>query len=66
MSEVPRPVWVRTDDGRLLAGWCRAVRRDDERRWVGFVAYTDRSSGLRYLQWLDESVLRPRTTTVPA
>lgn len=61
MSGLPRPVWVRTDDGRVLPGWCRAVRRGEARRWLGFVAYTDRSSGLQYLHWLDQGVLSTRT-----
>lgn len=60
MTDLPRPVWVRSGDDRLLPGWCQAVRRDAERRWIGFVSYTDHASGLRYLQWLDEAVLSPR------
>jgi hypothetical protein len=63
MVDLPRSVWVSTDDGRRLPGWCQAVRRDDA-GWMGFVAYTDRDAGLQYLTWMSEGQLacRPPVT----
>lgn len=59
MVDLPRPVWVSTDDGRRLPGWCRALRRDAD-GWTGYVAYTDRAAGLQYLQWMHEARLSRR------